>query len=342
MTLVAEIEGPSKVAVQERDPLRPGHDEVVVRPDAVGLCATDLELVDGSMVYLRTGQATLPLVPGHEWTGVVEALGVGVVGVQVGDRVIGETSIGCAECVTCASGNYHQCPSRRETGIMGLDGALSTRFVFPARALHALPSAVEPLDAALAEPLAVALRATQRAGTGPGSDVLVVGGGTIGSLMVMLLDAVGASVAIAEPRQVRRARAEGLGARPHVDGDLYPIVLEATGTASGIRSAHAALAASGTLVLVGLSGLSGVDIDLDRVVVGDQHLVGSLGSPGVWPEVVALLAAGSVHPSTLVTHQFALEDLDTALALMRSGGDEVGKIVVRPNHTPQEVAVHAR
>ncbi len=105
----------------------------------MGLCATDLELLDGSMVYLRHGRAHLPLVPGHEWVARVEDPGAPEPGFAVGDIVVGECSIGCGDCPVCASGGYHQCPRRQETGVMNRDGALAQQLRFPARSAHAVP-----------------------------------------------------------------------------------------------------------------------------------------------------------------------------------------------------------
>src|SRR3954470_8100077 len=93
------------------DPL-PG--QLLIAPDAVGVCATDVELYDGTMPYLTNGFAAYPIVPGHEWTGRVVAVGSEAAGFGVGDRVVGECSIGCGACDRCGAGDYHQCPRRQE------------------------------------------------------------------------------------------------------------------------------------------------------------------------------------------------------------------------------------
>ncbi|WP_198663685.1 zinc-dependent alcohol dehydrogenase [Jiangella endophytica] len=302
---------------------------MVVAPEAVGICATDLEILDGTLIYLRTGASRYPVVPGHEWTGRVLAVGQEVAEVRPGDRVVGECSIGCAVCGICRAGAYHQCPSRRETGILGLDGALSTELRLPARATHVIAPHVDPLDAALIEPLAVAYRAVRRAGIPPGESVLVVGAGTIGALAIAVLTrSLNCDVSVADRRADRVERATALGARPHDPGRTYVWVVEATGSAGGLELAHASLSPGGTLVVVGLTGHETVAMDVDALVVNDHRLLGSLGSPGVWPDVISLVESGRVRPGSLVTDVFTLDEWEAAFERVR-GGSAGGKVVIR-------------
>lgn len=145
------ISGAGRHTLLDHDlpPAMPG--DLLLSPLAVGLCATDLELLSGSMVYLRDGRAQLPVVPGHEWVARVVDPGAPGKGFAVGDLVVGECSIGCGDCPVCASGAYHQCPRRQETGVMNRDGALAQLLRFPARSAHAVPPDVAVEDAVFAE-----------------------------------------------------------------------------------------------------------------------------------------------------------------------------------------------
>ena len=309
--------------------------ELLLAPVAVGLCATDLELMDGSMVYLRTGQSRLPLTPGHEWVASVAGLGEDVDGFRVGDLVVGECSIGCGLCAVCRGGDYHRCAERRETGIMNLDGALADRMIFPARAAHLVPHGVGPLDAALVEPLAIAYRAVQRSGVQSGATVLVVGAGTIGLLIAKVLRADrDMTVHILEANAHRAKRAEDFGIPECGPGQVYSHVIEASGTPAGISAAHSRLAPGGRLVLVGLTGMAEVPLRVDEIVVKDQEFVGSLGSPAVWPDVLALLAGSSLNPGKLVTHQFPLSDVEAAIAFATDRRETTGKIIIWPGEVP--------
>lgn len=216
---------------------------------------------------------------------------------------------------------------------MNLDGAMAGYFAFPARAAHAVPERIADEDAVFAEPTAVALRAVLRSRIQPTDRVLVIGGGTIGWLATALvLDLHGVDVAFAEPDHARAKRLESLGARPAGATDAFDVVIEASGSPSGIRTGLAALADSGRLVDVGLTGLDSVGLDLDRIVVRDQTLMGSLGSPGVWPQALQHLGEGRVRPSSIVSARYSLADFAAAAAAVRDGGGDVGKVLVVPGH----------
>jgi threonine dehydrogenase-like Zn-dependent dehydrogenase len=324
-----EIAGPDAYGLVERPRPRADHDDVLLAPIAVGLCGTDIELLHGTMVYLRDGRAKLPVVPGHEWVAEVIEVGPEVADLAPGDRVVGECSIGCGHCDRCLAGNYHQCLARRETGVLGQSGALAEFMVMPRRALHVVPEGVADEDAALTEPLAVALRAVIRSGF-TGGTARVTGGGTIGWLITAVLRQLhDADVAVSEPNPDRLDRLTQLGARLPKPGERFGTVFEASGTRAGLDDAVAALDDGGRLVVVGLTGGARLNLDVDTLVTADHEIVGSLGSPGIWPQALELLASGAIRPSRLISDRFELGDVDQALARLIAGS--VGKIIVRPN-----------
>src|SRR5262249_8429256 len=145
----AVLRAPGELTVETARASRPGPRDLLVYPDAVGICGTDLELLSGNMADFATGFARYPIVPGHGWTGIVAEIGSEVEAFAVGDRVVGECSVGCGTCGQCANGAYHLCPQRTETGIAGRAGALTTALVFPSRAAHRVPPSVSAADAAL-------------------------------------------------------------------------------------------------------------------------------------------------------------------------------------------------
>jgi threonine dehydrogenase-like Zn-dependent dehydrogenase len=335
------ISGAGCHALSERDLPPAGPGDLLLAPLAVGLCATDLELLNGSMVYLRDGRAHLPLVPGHEWVARVVDPGAPGSGFAVGDVVVGECSIGCGDCPVCASGAYHQCPRRQETGIMNRDGAIAQQLRFPARSAHAVPLGVAVEDAVFAEPTAVALRAVQRSGAEPHSRVLVVGGGTLGWLAAaVLLDLLDGDVAALEPDTGRMERLVALGVRAAWAGELFDVVLEASGAQGGVAAALDRLGPSGRLVMIGLTGADSVPVDLDRVVVNDQAILGSLGSPDVWPQALEMLGRGRVRPSALVTHRYPLDAVGEAVATMGDRAPGTGKVLVFPQEPGQDEQEH--
>ena len=305
--------------------------ELLLAPLAVGLCRTDAELADGSMIYLRDGRASLPLTPGHEWVAYVADTGSDVRGFAKGDVVVGECSIGCGQCARCSSGNYHQCDTRAETGIMKQEGAMAGLFRFPAASAHKVPGDISVDDAVFAEPAAVALRAVLRAHWQPGETVLVVGAGTIGWLATAIaMDSYGIAVAVLEPDDQRMQRVRDMGARAPGADERFDVVIEASGNARGLQMALAHLASNGRLVAVGLTGCVAHPIDIDRMVVSDQSLTGSLGSPGVWRQMLELLGRGRVRPASLVTGRYPLAQAQQAYAALLANAPGTGKLLVMP------------
>jgi L-iditol 2-dehydrogenase len=325
----------------------PADAEVRIRVEAVGICGTDIEIVGGNMAYYTAGLARYPVTIGHEWTGIIDAVGVGVQGLQLGQRVVGEVSIGCMTCPTCRSGAYHRCVVRTETGVMNRDGGMAEHLVLPAWAVHLVPSEVDVRAAALIEPTAIAYNAVRLGGIAPGRRVLIVGDGPIGLLILLVARAFGGDGLVlcgADSRRLELARSLGAAAvidarEPDVaehivaafEGERPEIVLEASGSLGGVETAIALAAPGATIVLQGLLGrLPERGLDLDRIVVNDLCLRGALGSPGIWPQVVELVASGLVDPALLVTHDLPMEDFANAFGLVRSR--EAIKVILRPHH----------
>lgn len=334
--LAVELRGDGRVRLGERRTAQPGAGELLIAVRTAGLCATDREIRDGEMVYFTTGMARYPVVPGHEWAGVVVAAGPETPGFAIGDRVVGECSIGCGSCETCAAGRYHMCPRRRETGLIGQDGGLTETILFPSRAAHLVPDSVPWDAAALIEPTAIAYHAVETAAIEPADRVLIVGAGPIGLLAMQIALASGASsVSVCDPSETRLALARQLGAtecilvepdRPIADPSGWSRIIEASGRASGLANALAAARSGATVVCVGLHGRPAVPTDIDRIVTHEIALRGALGSPGCWPAVIELVASGRVTPAELVTRRFPLERAGEALE--RVGDPAEVKIVV--------------
>jgi threonine dehydrogenase-like Zn-dependent dehydrogenase len=192
-----------------------------------------------------------------------------------------------------------------------------------------MPSGVPTRDAALVEPTAVAYRGLIQSGAVAGLSLEIVGAGTIGLLVALVARALQVlDVGLVEIDPARAEFAASLGfsvsatARRNV-----PHVVDATGTSAGASIALGACADGGTVALLGL-GASVSAIDLDAVVVRELQLRGSLGSPGVWPEVIDLLAQGRLTPSLLVSHTFPLHEVEAAFELVTRRPAGVRKVLV--------------
>ncbi|CAN5116536.1 zinc-dependent alcohol dehydrogenase family protein [soil metagenome] len=339
-----EFRGAGSLALVERPDPVAGPGEVLVAPEAVGICATDLEILDGVMAYFRTGDASYPIVPGHEWIGTVVSTGSAVAGLRPGDTVVGDPSAGCGSCARCHAGRYHLCARRIETGIMGRDGAMATLMLAPATATHLVHRPVWDAGA-LIEPASVALNAARHAPC-RGSTVLVLGAGAIGLLALQCARLEGAArVIVANSRRADRLElARRLGAdetlllpqdaaralRNLAGDDGIDVVLLCTGATAAMDLAVEITRPGGTVVVVGLFGAPRVPVDLDTVVTNDLRLIGVNGSPHLWPDTIAAATGGALLLDPLVSHRFPLARAAEALELARRAPAGTLKVLVTP------------
>jgi L-iditol 2-dehydrogenase len=324
-----EFHGGERVELVERPDPEPGPGELLIAHEAVGICGTDVEIYEGGMAYFREGLAVYPVVPGHEWSGTVVAAGSGAAGFAPGDRVVGEVAIGCGRCVRCRAGRPHVCATRTETGIARRDGAMATRLVFPAAHAHRVD--LPARAAALVEPASVALNAARR-GDVAGRTVAVVGAGPIGLLVAQCARAEGAgTVLVGDTRSDRVSLAAELGFAPlpaDVGPDDVDVAILCAGGPAALAAALDIVRPGGVLVAVGLCGHPTIPFDFDRVVLRDLSVRGVLGSVGMWPDAIALIAAGRVRAEPLVTAEFPLDRVPDALASLTAAGSM--KVLVTP------------
>ena len=313
------VTAPGEAAVQDVDPPLATPGEVVVDVERVGVCGTDVEFFTGVMAYLRDGHSTFPMRLGHEWAGTVSAVGAGVDGGWVGRRVTGDTMLGCGRCRRCRAGRQHVCEYRQEVGIRGgRPGALAESLAMPVSALHLLPEAVEVVAGALVEPGGNALRSAQAADLRPGRRVLVLGAGTIGSLVAMFARAAGAEVHL----MGRSARSLDFARTLELDGvwseaelpDLpYDAVIDASNHPALPAKALDLVESGGRVVYVGLAG-SPSTIDTRTLALKDVTAVGVLSaSPGLAGTIEAY-ADGTVDPRPIVAATVGLDDVAGVLA----------------------------
>ena len=333
------VTGPREAGVHEVPDPEPGPGEVVVDVARVGVCGTDVEFWTGEMAYLASGHARYPVRLGHEWCGVVSAVGSGVDEGWLGRRTTGDTMLGCGACRRCRSGRQHVCADRTEVGIRGgRAGALAERLAVPATSLHALPDAVDDTAGALVEPGANALRCVRAAAVPPGGTLLVVGPGTIGLLVALLARADGVDVRLLGDREPSVGFARWLGFRwprrstswTRVGRAPFDAVVDAS-TGAGVPAwAAGRVEPGGRVVHVGLSSTPSL-VDTRALVLADVTAVGVLsGSPGL-AGTVERYASGAVDPRPLVAAVVGLDEVADVLAGHRPAGAGPGpKVHVDP------------
>ncbi len=327
------IASPGSIGLQGVAELVAGPGEVVARPVHVGICGTDLELLAGVVdpAYVR-----YPLVPGHEWSGVIEAVGPGVTGLAPGQRVIAEGIIPDRVCAECAASRTNLCAVYDELGFTRA-GAAADQVLVPARVVHCLADEVSLLEAALAEPAAVAWRAIGRGQPRPGERVAVVGDGTLALIAVHLLGLYSpAELIVCAQRQDQAGLAAELGATGFFTGDppgRFDLVVEAAGTAGAVERALGLARRGGRVVLIGLAG-DGVTarFPVDDVVNNDLRISASFAyTSAAWAEVTALLGSGRIRLSPLITHRFPLDAYEEAYQMLRESSGARGKVMLDVN-----------
>jgi (R,R)-butanediol dehydrogenase/meso-butanediol dehydrogenase/diacetyl reductase len=260
-----------------------GSGQVLLRVSHCGICGTDLHL-------MIEDWGTPGTVGGHEYSGVVAAIGSSVEGWALGDRAVGGPGPGCGECRLCQSGRTHLCTGRLAKGTAMPGGAYAEYKVVHADALFRIPDAVDLRTAALTEPVAVALRGVRRSGVKPGERVLVTGAGPIGLLTVAVLATSGVSdITVSEPNPKRRRLAEKAGAsrtmtpeeleRPTGTMALvagpYQYAFECSGRADAMEAGLENLDRAGTLVLSG-TGMRRPQFDPNRLIVHELLVTGTV------------------------------------------------------------------
>ena len=308
------VSAPGEVALMSRaaPAVPPGY--VLVEPDLVGLCGTDLEIIDGRIdpAYIR-----YPVALGHEWTGIV-APGAPL----SGRRVVVEGIIACGHCRRCAAGQTNLCETYDEIGFTR-DGAAAGQIAVPASVIHPLEASVAADDAVLAEPAAVVYRGLARARVTPGSRVLVVGDGTIALLAVMLARLWSpARITMLGQRPEQAVLAAAAGASDFATGGLdgeFDLVVEAAGATPAVATALAMTGRGGTVLLLGLPphGQT-VALAADDAVNNDLTILGSFSyTAAAWWDVVALLNSGQLRPGMLITHRYPLDEWEQAIGALR-------------------------
>jgi L-iditol 2-dehydrogenase len=322
----------------------PGPDEVLIRVEACGICGSDVHGYDGS-----SGRRIPPIVMGHEAAGTIAALGRGVRGYALGDRVTFDSMIHCGRCAFCARGQTNLCDNRQVIGVSCADyrraGAFAEYVVVPARVLYRLPAAITFPEAAMLEPASVALHAVRVTQLAGGETAVVVGAGMIGLLVLQAARAAGCKrVFIADIDETRLNLARQVGADQAINSkevDVPARVLELTG-GLGADVAFEAVGRNetvgmaidctrkgGTVTLVGNISRE-VTLPLQSVVTREIRLQGSCAIAGEYPQAIELISAGKIQVKPLITAVAALEEGPRWFERLHAHEPNLMKVILTP------------
>jgi len=337
---------PNDVRVENLPRPSCGEDEIRVKIDACAVCGTDLK------AYLHGNpRIKAPIPMGHEFTGLVDAVGSKAGGFAVGERVVMATSICCGQCYYCRRGWTNLCVDLAPMGF-SYPGGMAEYTVIPSRALRnghvvKVPPDVKAEHAALSEPLSCAVNSAENCNLQEGDTVVVIGAGPMGLMNACVAREVGAGkIILAEINPTRLKQAEPFGfdllVNP-VGEDLPELVMGATGGIGADVAIVAAPAAApqeeavqlvrkrGTVCL--FASLPAADkmlsMDSRAVHYGELRVVGTSDStPGHVRKAVELIGRGSLPADRLATHVLGLDDIFHAYELMQSG--EALRVVLKP------------
>jgi len=312
-----------------RKPLRGiRNDELMIDVAACGVCGTDLHIVDGS------SRSSPPVILGHEYAGTITDVGPAVHGYSVGEAVAVDPNISCGSCFYCRRGEVHLCENLRALGV-DVDGGMAESCIVPAGQVYRLPKSLPLEKAVFVEPLSCVVHGIDRARIRSGDNVVVLGGGTVGLLVLQLARISGAArVILVEPLEWKRAIAAKVGAEnvldpaqtnivefvndtTHVGAD---VVIECVGKAETVGLAFELVRRGGTVELFGVCALgTKIPFEPSSVYFKELTIVGSYVNPHTFDRSIALLAENKVMTDHFAIQRYPLDGVHEALKSLREG-----------------------
>ncbi len=317
----AVLHGPEDLRIEEVPVPVAGPDDVIIKVDVCGICGTDVHILRGHFPV-----PNLPLIPGHEFSGLVVQVGPAAEQLRVGDFVTADINIGCERCYFCRHQLRMFCPHLSQIGVHR-DGAFAEYVKAPAAATYRLPDEMSPQHGAYVEPLACAVHGQERADLRPGSTVVIIGAGPMGLVHIQLSRLRGATRIIAtELNPTRRAKAADLGAdvvidpttndavavvRELTEGRGADCVIEAVGSIRTYRDALDMVRVGGTVVAYGAAPSDeNLAVRPFDIYSKELTIVGSYaGTYATWPDAIELIRAGRFDPNKIISNIVPLSDV---------------------------------
>ncbi|MGI5846282.1 MAG: L-threonine 3-dehydrogenase [Alphaproteobacteria bacterium] len=318
----------------------PGGRDVLVRVKAAAICGTDLHIYHWNAWAAKN--VKVPLIIGHEVSGIVEAIGESVTSVKVGDRVAIETHVPCGRCFQCRTGLQHICENMEIIGVH-TDGAFSDYALVPEPCIWKLPNSI-PFDiGALYEPCGVAMHSVCSADV-RASTVAIFGAGPIGNMAIRIARVLGATKVIAvDLCEERLSMAEAAGAevvlnpsqiepvaaiKNETTGRGVDVAIELSGSVTAGKQCLEVIRKAGQVVFTGLpSELLEIDLTSD-VIYREAKVTGTTGRVmyDTWYQVSALVESGLIDLESIITHRLPLEEVDKAIEIVGEG--KGGKVLL--------------
>lgn len=348
----AFLTGIRKVEIKKTEKPSPSKGEVLIKLKSVGICGSDIH-------YYRTGRigsqvVNYPFVAGHECSGIIEKLGLGVRELSIGDRVAIEPAVPCGTCEFCLSGRPNICPKVRflgtpaTPGAPAIEGAFKEYITIPTSNAVPIPKSMSFDEAVLTEVFAIALHSIDLVNINPGDNVAVFGSGPIGLSVLLMAKLSGASTVFATDLIKERLQlAKNLGADYIINpeeknpvevienmtkGRGVDITFEAAGEQETIDHSLETVRIGGKVALIGIPRAEVVyyNPDIRRKELVICHVRRSNQANRVVERVIALMENGSLKVNPLVTHKFPLQEIKKAFDTVDTYRDGVVKAMIHP------------
>jgi 2-desacetyl-2-hydroxyethyl bacteriochlorophyllide A dehydrogenase len=324
----AEYQKPHQLRVVTKNLRSLQPHEVLVDVEACGVCGTDVHIVEGS------SRSSPPVILGHEYAGRIVEVGHGVTGHVAGERVAVDPNIACGTCFYCRRGLVHLCSSLRALGV-DIDGGMAEFCIVPAGQVYPLGEEMSPEVSAFVEPVSCAVHGLDRANIRAGDTVVILGGGTIGLILLQLARAGGAArTVVVEPLDHKRALATAAGAtvvcdpRTENPGEVVrtvgpegaDVVFECAGRTETALLALDLARRGGTVEFFGVCPIgASIPVEPNLVYFKELTIVGSYVNPLTFSRAIGLLRAGTVRVDFFPLNRFPLDGVHEALRYQREG-----------------------
>lgn len=330
--------GPKTLNVEQRKIPEIKENEVLVKIKSSGICGSDLHGFLGT-----TGRRIAPMVMGHECSGIIEGVGSKVTKAKFGDKVVVFPLIACGECELCKSGYENVCNNRKFLGVMDLDGAFSEYLAISEDLVCIAKDQLAFEEGAIVEPTAVALRAVKNAGEIKGKNVLIVGAGTIGLLILQIVKLYKPkNVIVSDLSDTRLKTASKLGAdytlnplKDDLDSEVLKITqtgvdigIEAVGVGASVNQAMGVIKNHGKCIWVGNSAKE-ITINMQNIVTREVSVIGTyIYSRTDFNEAIELMYQKKIDVDTIVSHVISIEEGETIFGKILDNPDEYIKVLI--------------
>ncbi len=338
----AVLKGVKSIETIEKNISELGKKDVLVKVMSCGVCGTDVHIYHGEE---GSADVTYPIVLGHEFSGLVVDVGSGVTNCTIGDKVTIDPNIYCGECEYCRTGRKQLCNHMKAIGVTR-DGGFEQLCRVPASQVIKIADHLSFEKAAFAEPLACCIHGLDIVNVSLGDQVVVIGGGAIGLLMVQLAKLAGASrVILSEPVELRRKIGLKVGAdfaldprasdlktqiNQIVSGRSIDVIIECVGKEVAVKQAIGIADKGSRILLFGVPHVDAkVNVPLFDIFKKELKIYGSFVNPDTQLRAVELLNSGRLHINELITHRYGIDEVGEAIAMQM--GNESIKVLVNPN-----------